>query len=508
MLSVTASLPRGSTVSLMATVQRWTGVQTKALREAMRLSIRDFAAYLGIEARTVNKWEARGATITLRPDNQALLDTALRQVSEEVKTRFTQAAGSGNLELPYNEIQRSKAAASVGTGPDALTRNDGNDLAHPLAELAGLLLAPVAATPTATPGSTDQEAHARQLADSLAWIAAVNRRELLYLLPGVTGASPLVARTSPEATPDLDAGMHPVEHFQHMRKLLIDNDNMFGARSLVLLVQGQINVLHRLRRSYRGADGQKLLHLQIQFAEFCGWLYQDAGIYHTAVHWLGRALELAHMCDDRDSIAFVLARRSQLAADMGDPSGALDAAEAALRMAPGASGRVVTIATAFAAHGHALRQNAAKCERGYAQAQDLFGRRETDPSCPWALLLDRSYIEVQRARSLTFLGEYGAAVDSFHAAISGLPGGYRRDRGVYLAREAVAHVGNGDADQAAVVGLRALGIGAETRSARIIRELMNLDAALGKFPSSTSAMNFRDATRATFSPVELSGYTV
>ncbi|MGH3852622.1 MAG: helix-turn-helix domain-containing protein [Pseudonocardiaceae bacterium] len=478
----------------MATVQRWTGAQTTALRQAMRLSIRAFAAHLGVDARTVNKWEARGATITLLPDNQALMDTALRRASEEVKTRFTQAADSSTPEL------RTLAPSAA--------LNDVNESSHPLTELAGLLLAHLAATSAGTAGPTDQETHAHQLADYLAtWAANVNRRGLLYLLPGIAGGYPVVTRTGSETTtPGLD--VHPVEHFQQMRKVLMDNDNMFGARSVVLSVQEQISTLQRLRQDYRGVDRQKLLHVQTQFADLCGWLYQDSGDYHAAAYWLGRALELAHMCDDQDAIAFILARRSQLAADMGDPAEALDAAEAALRMAPQASGRVVTIATAFAAHGHALRRNGANCERFYVEAQDLFGRLETDPSCPWALLLDRSYIEVQRARSLTFLGEYGAAVDSFHRAIADLPCGYRRDRGVYLAREAIAHLGNGDADQASTVGLQALDIGAETRSARIIGELKHLDAALGKCLSSPSAADFQDAMNATFSPLELAGHAV
>lgn len=74
--------------SEMTTVQSWTGVETKALRRAMRLSVRAFAAYLGVEARTVNRWEARGSDITLRPDTQAMLDSALRLIDEEVRARF------------------------------------------------------------------------------------------------------------------------------------------------------------------------------------------------------------------------------------------------------------------------------------------------------------------------------------------------------------------------------------------------------------------------------------
>ncbi|MGH3833347.1 MAG: helix-turn-helix domain-containing protein, partial [Pseudonocardiaceae bacterium] len=266
----------------MATVQCWTGAQTTALRQAMRLSIRAFAAHLGVDARTVNKWEARGATITLLPDNQALMDTALRRASEEVKTRFTQAADSSTPEL------RTLAPSAA--------LNDGNESSHPLTELTGLLLAHLAATSAGTTGPTDQETHAHQLADYLVtWAAAVNRRGLLYLLPGIAGGYPLVTRTASETTtPGLD--VHPVEHFQQMRKVLVDNDNTFGARTVVLLVQEQINILQRLRQSCQGADRQELLHVQTQFAELCGWLHQDSGDYHAAAYWSGRALEWAHMC--------------------------------------------------------------------------------------------------------------------------------------------------------------------------------------------------------------------
>lgn len=187
-----------------------------------------------------------------------------------------------------------------------------------------------------------------------------------------------------------------------------------------------------------------------------------------------------------------------MAGDVEDVTEAVDAAEAALRMAPQKVGRIVAVAMTNAAHGHAPRQDRTTCERSYIMAQDLVGQLEAEPDCPWALFLDHSYIEVQRARSLTFLGEYGAAVESFQKAISCLPRGYRRDRGVYLAREAVAHIGNGDVEQAATVGLQALAIGAETGSARIMGELKYLDAALGKISTTSSAADFYDAMHATY----------
>src|SRR5262245_26242713 len=72
----------------MTSVRRWTGREAGALRAALRLSIRSYAEYLGIGVRTITKWQARGATMALRPHMQAILDTALAQASDEAKARF------------------------------------------------------------------------------------------------------------------------------------------------------------------------------------------------------------------------------------------------------------------------------------------------------------------------------------------------------------------------------------------------------------------------------------
>jgi hypothetical protein len=79
----------------MVAVRRWTGVETEALRHAMRLSIRVFAARLGVNDRTVIKWKARGSSLTLRPATQQILDCALGMVDEEVRGRFGRMCDRG-----------------------------------------------------------------------------------------------------------------------------------------------------------------------------------------------------------------------------------------------------------------------------------------------------------------------------------------------------------------------------------------------------------------------------
>lgn len=72
----------------MSTVGRWTGHEARALRLALRLSVRAFAERLGIAARTVSKWEKGGKNTTPWPDSQAILDTTLAQSTDDAKARF------------------------------------------------------------------------------------------------------------------------------------------------------------------------------------------------------------------------------------------------------------------------------------------------------------------------------------------------------------------------------------------------------------------------------------
>lgn len=72
----------------MATVHHWTGLEAKALRLALRLSVRAFAQHLGLAVATVSKWESKLADTEPRPDTQAILDTALGRADASVHLRF------------------------------------------------------------------------------------------------------------------------------------------------------------------------------------------------------------------------------------------------------------------------------------------------------------------------------------------------------------------------------------------------------------------------------------
>lgn len=100
----------------------------------------------------------------------------------------------------------------------------------------------------------------------------------------------------------------PVHHFRQIKQLLMEGDNLFGPHSVLHSTQEQIAAIQHLRQFRRGADEQNLLQVQTQFADLCGWLYQDAGYYTTAGQWLSKALDWSHMSTELLRLDRALAR--------------------------------------------------------------------------------------------------------------------------------------------------------------------------------------------------------
>jgi hypothetical protein len=91
--------------------------------------------------------------------------------------------------------------------------------------------------------------------------------------------------------------------------------------------------MQRLRSTRRGNDQRKLVSVQAEYTQFCGWLRHDAGDHHLAESWTDRALTLSHLAEDQDLAAQILVSKAEMAADMRVAADAIGASEQALRMA-------------------------------------------------------------------------------------------------------------------------------------------------------------------------------
>ena len=81
----------------MPLVTRWTGRETKALREALRMTTADLGDKLGVSDRIVARWEAQSVEASIRPVNQAALDTLLAISDRDVHGRFAGLLTEGEI---------------------------------------------------------------------------------------------------------------------------------------------------------------------------------------------------------------------------------------------------------------------------------------------------------------------------------------------------------------------------------------------------------------------------
>ncbi|TQL23564.1 formylglycine-generating enzyme required for sulfatase activity [Streptomyces sp. SLBN-134] len=101
----------------MTGVARWTGREISALRTALRMNGRDFAAAVGVSHRMLVKWETGGAAVTPRAANQSALDTMLATAGPAAQERFAtlitaQAAAEHDAraeQLLRREVRYSKS---------------------------------------------------------------------------------------------------------------------------------------------------------------------------------------------------------------------------------------------------------------------------------------------------------------------------------------------------------------------------------------------------------------
>ncbi|WUH92076.1 helix-turn-helix domain-containing protein [Streptomyces sp. NBC_00433] len=452
----------------------WFGAELRHWRTRRRLSQAELGAKVHVSGDLIGKIEKAVRTCT--PGLATALDQAM-----DTGGVLTRALVRGAPEADNDPADADNSPAGPLPGP------------RPAAP-GGMLTADASTAPPAdAPPGPDAVRVPCRTAEGRIIFVTMPRRALLR--GGAAGAA-LAASGLPAALATRGSAfvpdVHPVTHLQQLRRALVDCDNVLGPIDVIPTVRDHIRLIQRLRAEATGADRLALLQVQAEYAEFCGWLCQDAGDHRAAEYWTDRALTWSHVADNPELVAYVMVRKAQLAGDMRDPAEAVDLAAAARVLAPPRS-RLSAMGAMYGAHGHALSGDRTACARAYDTALDLVSDLHEDSPRRRGGWLDSAYVHAQRAHSLSVLGDHKAAAEGFTQAIHTLPPTYRRDRGVYLARAAVAQVHSGEPELAAVTGSQALPIAAETRSARIFGELSALDAGLSRWHNVPAVTDFRAA---------------
>ena len=265
-------------------------------------------------------------------------------------------------------------------------------------------------------------------------------------------------------------------------------DNVLGPRHLFHVATQHLvhlePLLIRVNGSLRG-DG---LRLASRFAEFAGWLSQDAGDLAAAQHWTDRALDFLEESADPVQRAYVLMRKSAVAAERQEHGRSLSLAAAACRDSESLTPRVRALALRQSAISHALVRDERQSERSAEGALEAIAGDDESDSHDYCT---PAYVAMESGVSAFHLRKLDVAAERLSAAAASWPAGFARDQGLCLARLAVVEAGRGNIDVACAVGHDALAVAQVADSARSRAALVSLNHRLAPYDRGSFVSEFR-----------------
>ncbi|MGL5827454.1 MAG: helix-turn-helix domain-containing protein [Nocardioides sp.] len=308
-------------------VQTWTGAEAKHLRQALRLTIEGFAEKLGVNRRTVDKWEARGEHLTPRPDMQAMLDTALTRADASERERFWRGV-TGVSESPLTSTSLAPLLGRLGRRHDSVSPASRGEAATDQADRLSYILA--------HPSSIDlvTVAHLRQRV-----------QELDQRYDQVPSTSLLA-----------DAGQ------------CLGLVGFLSANATSTAAPSTITTRGRIRR--------ELYAVEAEAATLMGQLVWDASQrrdHQTATMYFDQAIVAARRLRDPTAEGFALLRKSYVALyGERDPHAGLQLTTQTAETTKNNSRVVAGLAFLHMAEAHAMLGDVTPCEKALGQAGEAF----------------------------------------------------------------------------------------------------------------------------------------
>jgi transcriptional regulator with XRE-family HTH domain len=450
------------------TIRTWTGREARLLREALRLSQREFAATLGIAIRTVAQWDRVGVGITPRPEFQRMLDVALQRASDDAVRRFETA------------IQSAKVpATSLGSaGAPVPSRH--------LFELGDVFPASAhdAVDAVADLWRGDLRDHA-ELIDSSVEPAVWDETWLRWLV-----AAP--DRPSSRELGAVSVGLSDVEAIKSTADLFAKLDNTFGGnharRSLIQFLSSDVEQL--LRGRYDEVIGQSLHRVVAEATLLAGWMCYDAGHHGLAQRYLVRALRLAHSAADAQLAGSILSAMSHQATFLGHYREAIDMAQAAL-----AGTRAVATPTltaqflAMQARALAGLGERRRCQLVLLEAERVFERRRPSDDPQFITYFTEAELAAEIAHCMRDIGRAPDAMANAELSLNDSDSEYVRSDFFATVVLADAQLDHDEPELACQTMLSALALGRQLRSARSVTYIAEFRNRLPRFADTLAVLD-------------------
>ncbi|MFF2819012.1 helix-turn-helix domain-containing protein [Kitasatospora cineracea] len=264
---------------------------------------------------------------------------------------------------------------------------------------------------------------------------------------------------------------------------------------LLPLLTEQARTTARIAACSQGRTRTELLLLASRFAEFTGWMAQEAGDPAAALAHTEEAVGLAEEAGDPHLASYALVRRALVTFYDGDAAGTVDLAAAAVgnrKLPP----RIRGLAAQREAQGHALAGDHLRCLRSLEQAHGFLASPEGGADASGPVIGTSNLADPAAMVSgwcLYDLGRPREAAELLARECRRIPVHALRTRARYGLRQALAHAAAGEVEQSCAVAGDLLGIAGEVRSATITADVRRLDRELRRFRTNRAVRELQPA---------------
>jgi transcriptional regulator with XRE-family HTH domain len=258
--------------------------------------------------------------------------------------------------------------------------------------------------------------------------------------------------------------------------------------ALLPVLVAQTNALRVMAPQATADERDKLLLLAARYAEYAGWMAQEAGSDEAAMWWTDQSCEMSETAGYPDLAAYALVRQALIAMYRADSRSTVLLARLAQEQT--CIPRIVGLAALREAQGHALANNLESCLRALDLARDRLDAAVLgdEPIIGTSSVSDP--VTMAHAWCLFDLGRPAESAEMFAAQLPSIPAHAHRARARFSARFALALAAIGEADDACVAAARVIDTLSRAESATIRHDLRRLAFELGRSPRSSGVRDF------------------
>lgn len=317
--------------------------------------------------------------------------------------------------------------------------------------------------------------------DGTSWCRLVDRRQVL-----VAGAASVLGFGFSDR--DVSAAARQAASLEGLRALFDQFRQLGQTASPAVVLPALIAQTQTMQGIAAQSDARTqgpALTLAARYAEYAGWMCQEAGNDEAALWWTDRAVELAAAGGDRDLASYALVRRALMALYRNDATETVELSRGA--QLGSALPRIRGLAAQREAQGHALAGDRDACLRCLDSARGLLAVAQSDPAAP-ALgstnLTDP--VAMITGWCLYDLGRPAEAAEILDREIARMPPHALRSHTRYGVRRAMAHAAAGEVEHACEIAESLLGGVGLVGSATIRTDLRRLSRTLSRFRTTRS----------------------